>query len=213
MTPLDRISQLTDENAQLRADLARVTAERDGYRSDIDRYTWNLAGCDTIASGWGKPGDYNKEMALPALDSVSRMAQDLAALRARVADLEADASLHWITEEEVRQSRARVAELVAALRELHWRFKDIPDGCDHSVGVCWCSEIAALDKAAGLLARAESASPAEHPDTERLDWLEAQPSKYEWAVTLDHGCVFVTRNKTSGRPSIRAAIDQARAAK
>lgn len=27
MTPLDRISQLTDENAQLRSALARVTAE------------------------------------------------------------------------------------------------------------------------------------------------------------------------------------------
>lgn len=64
-----------------------------------------------------------------------------------------------------------------------------------------------------IMRERESAAPALHPDTERLDWLEAQPSKYEWAVTLDHGCVFVTRNKTSGRPSIRAAIDQARAAK
>ena len=37
-------------------------------------------------------------------------------LRARVADLEADASLHWITEEELRQSRARVAELERQLK-------------------------------------------------------------------------------------------------
>ena len=93
------------EFEQLRASLARVTAERDGYRSDIDRYTWNLAGCDTIASGWSKPGDYDKTLALPSLDSVSRMASERDAIRARVADLEAAASLHWITEEELKQAR------------------------------------------------------------------------------------------------------------
>ena len=46
-------------------------------------------------------------------------------------------------------------------------------------------------------------------DRDRLDWLEQQPSRYEWAVTLAHGCVFVTRNKTTGHPSVRAAIDAA----
>ena len=79
---------LRRERDKAQADLARVTAERDGYVSDIERFVWNLAGCDTIASGWGKPGDYAKSMALPALDSVSRMAADHAALRARVAELE-----------------------------------------------------------------------------------------------------------------------------
>ena len=96
---------LRRERDKAHADLARVTAERDGYRSDIERFVWNLAGCDTIASGWGKPGDYNKEMALPALGSVSRMASERDALRARVAELEAAASLHWITEEELKQAR------------------------------------------------------------------------------------------------------------
>lgn len=103
MTPLDRISQLTDENAQLRADLARVTAERDRWAHD-----------------YSEKYDETRD------------------LRARVADLEAAESLHWITEEELRQSRARVAELVAALRELHWRFPislsqhDLPAGIiDH----------------------------------------------------------------------------------
>ena len=46
-------------------------------------------------------------------------------------------------------------------------------------------------------------------DRDRLDWLEQQPSKYEWAVTLAHGCVFVTRNKTTGHPSLRDALDAA----
>lgn len=93
------------EFEQLRASLARVTAERDSQRADLERLVWNLGGCDTIASGWGKPGDYNKEMALPALGSVSRMASERDVLRARVAELEAAASLHWITEEELKQAR------------------------------------------------------------------------------------------------------------
>ena len=42
---------------------------------------------------------------------------DNAALRARVADLEAAASLHWITDEELKQSRARVAELEADFKQ------------------------------------------------------------------------------------------------
>ncbi len=48
----------------------------------VERLVWNLAGCDTIASGWGKPFDYDKKAALPALDTVSRMATQLAAARA-----------------------------------------------------------------------------------------------------------------------------------
>ena len=35
----------------------------------------------------------------------NNLQQDLAALRARVAELEAAASLHWITEEELKQAR------------------------------------------------------------------------------------------------------------
>ena len=46
-------------------------------------------------------------------------------------------------------------------------------------------------------------------DRDRLDWLEQQPSRYEWVVTLAHGCVFVTRNKTTGHPSLRDALDAA----
>ena len=61
------------EFEQLRADLARVTAERDNARAQA--------------------------LADRAFQS------DNAALRARVADLEAAASLHWITEEELKQAR------------------------------------------------------------------------------------------------------------
>lgn len=62
----------------LRRDLARVTAERDDEK-------------------------YRREVSEKALHDVSATA---AALRARVADLEAAASLHWITEKELKQIRA-----------------------------------------------------------------------------------------------------------
>lgn len=137
---------LRRERDKALAELERVTAERDGYRSDIYRYTWNLAGCDTIASGWGKPGDYNKEMALPALDSVSRMAQDLATLRARIAELE------------------------AALR-------DMRDACKGEPAMNHQKYDALGIRVNNLLTRAESATPAKHPDTVRLDWLEEAPSE------------------------------------
>ena len=86
--------------------------------------------------------------------------------------------------------------------------------------------IADLEEARGLVELARSLSttaavlsdrmdrldeelPELRRDRDRLDWLEQQPSKYEWAVTLAHGCVFVTRNKTTGHPSLRDAIDAA----
>ena len=86
--------------------------------------------------------------------------------------------------------------------------------------------IADLEEARGLVELARSLSttaavlsdrmdrldeelPGLRADKARLDWLEQQPSKYEWAVTLAHGCVFVTRNKTTGHPSLRDALDAA----
>ena len=86
--------------------------------------------------------------------------------------------------------------------------------------------IADLEEARGLVELARSLSttaavlsdrmdrldeelPELRRDRDRLDWLEQQPSRYEWAVTPAHGCVFVTRNKTTGHPSVRAAIDAA----
>ena len=73
----------------LRADLARVTAERDRTIGVKDR----------------------------AVLSAAENKQEADDLRAHIADLEAAASLHWITEEELKQSRAHVAELRAALRD------------------------------------------------------------------------------------------------
>ena len=49
-----------------------------------------------------------------------------------------------------------------------------------------------------------------HPDSERLDWLDALPSIYKWKLERNYGCVFLTRNTTSGHGDVRQAIDAAR---
>ena len=153
---------LRRERDKAHADLARVTAERDSQRADIERLVWNLGGCDTIASGWGKPGDYNKEMALPALGSVSRMASERDALRARVAEVEKEAMILRGTVEAVttqrQQAEQRNTELVAALREVD----EIVNDANHSAEDRLCAAANRL-----LNTRAESATPAKHPDTER----------------------------------------------
>ncbi len=195
------------EVLQLRADLARVTAEREAEfrRSDSE---------------------------------LAAAAQKESAIRARVAELEAQIERDaWTLSPEMVQTRndqlaakleqaeQRNAELVAALRgALGWLEK----GGVRSAHVALAHALARAESAtpaknaadtpenreacAKVMAawEAEESAPAKHPDTERMDWLERQPSKYEWAITLDHGCVFATRNKTSGHPTLRAAIDAAR---
>ena len=116
---------IREEFERMERDLASMTAERDKYANRA------------------------------ALFSGEReaIAQDADRLRARIADLEAAESLHWLTEKELRQARS---ELAAARK---WIEAD-------SVRV---GEIPILRAS---LAR-ESAEVAElRRDKERLDWLE-----------------------------------------
>jgi hypothetical protein len=55
----------------LAEDCERELAAKD---AEIENLVWNLAGCDTLAMGYAKPGDFSKELARPALHSVSRLA-------------------------------------------------------------------------------------------------------------------------------------------
>ena len=75
---------LRRERDKAQAELARVTAERD-------------SATDTA-------GEAIKTLHLERIENAERC-DELTALRARVAELEAAASLHWITEEELKQAR------------------------------------------------------------------------------------------------------------
>ena len=146
MTPIDRIEQL-------RADLARATAELEHHKSVKE----------TIDSA-------HKELS-----------REHAALRARNAELEAQIERDaWTLSPEMVQTRndqlaakleqaeQRNAELVAALRlalgALEARGVSVKDAPKNSQIAHWYA-----------LARAESAMPAKHPDTEIVDWLEVDP--------------------------------------
>lgn len=171
MNPIDR-------SEQLRADLARATAELEHHKSVKE----------TIDSA-------HKELS-----------REHAALRARVAELEAQIERDaWTLSPEMVQTRndqlaakleqaeQRNAELVAALRgALGWLEK----------GVVRSAHVAL----AHALASAESATPAKHPDTERLDWLEGAPSERLAEVRR---ILWQQRNTCE---ATRAAIDAARKA-
>lgn len=133
---------IREEFERMERDLARMTAERDKYANRA------------------------------ALFSGEReaIAQDADRLRARIADLEAAESLHWLTEEELKQARS---ELAAARK---WIEAD-------SVRI---GEIPILRAS---LAR-ESAEVAElRRDKERLDWMLANGDPFEIWINTDRICV------------------------
>ena len=134
------------EVLQLRADLASVTAELEHHKSVKE----------TIDSA-------HKELS-----------REHAALRARVAELEAQIERDaWTLSPEMVQTRND--QLAAKLEQVEQ-----------------------------LLASAESATPAKHPDTERLDWLEGAPSERLAEVRR---ILWQQRNTCE---ATRAAIDAAR---
>jgi len=105
------------------------------------------------------------------------------------------------------RAEQRVAELVAALPEMiamarAWRSTDGDPATD------FVRRLEALD-------RAESATPAKHPDTERLDWLENRPCNSFASLGIDYSHeerVYRTDaiNSEGVHPSLRAAIDAAK---
>lgn len=109
------LSKQIDDNAALRAEVERLGDEhlKESLRhnetmqklvdteaalaakyAEIESLVWNLAGCDTLAMGYAKPGEFSKELARPALHSVSKLRAERDQLRARVAELEHIAKIH-----------------------------------------------------------------------------------------------------------------------
>lgn len=70
------------------------------------------------------------------------------------------------------------------------------------------------ERAEQALARSESATPAKHPDAERLDCIEQGVGNHHWLVCFDNksGEVSIWRcaKDAGGHSTLRAAIDAAR---
>lgn len=100
-------------------------------------------------------------------------------------------------EEEINTLRAQKAELVAALERIKSVTGDEAETWEEVAG--WMAR-----QAIYALARAESATPTKHPDTERLDAIEdggldVFESHGEWYVGAAEPC-----------RTLRAALDTAR---
>ena len=85
---------------------------------EIENLVWNLAGCDTLAIGYAKPGEFSKELARPALHSVSK-------LRAEVEHIKAWANAKADEAQDLRATLlAREGELDELQRQLAEAGKD-----------------------------------------------------------------------------------------
>ena len=183
MNPIDRLEQL-------RADLARVTAERDhhkGVKATTDAAHRELsrehaalrartAELEKDRDDWKKCAD----LAERALASEQQRSAELEAQIERdawaISPAMAQARINMLASE-LGQVKQRNAELVAALRPIYALRKNCEGDIgwrgqkDAKVGWVTVRDILALEQA---LARAESATPAKHLDTEIVDWLDAQ---------------------------------------
>jgi multidrug resistance efflux pump len=117
----------------LERELSSAQAALAAAKAEVANLLWNLAGCDTLAMGYSEPCDYSKELARPALHSVSKLRQERDQLRARVAAMGKDLerftaggllNVHAICDQ--RDSAvSRVAELEAENATLKVRFTNI----------------------------------------------------------------------------------------
>jgi hypothetical protein len=127
------------------------TANLEKWKQEAHDLLWNLAGCDAIASGWSKPREYSKDLARPALASVSRLAeraetaeselqqakQEFTQIK-KLQELTLQNEINWMRKHESAESR-----LVAAREalELAWPALRRCGYADNSV------EIVAINKA------------------------------------------------------------------
>lgn len=107
-------ARLRDYEA-MKARAEAAERERDELRAEAETLLWNLAGCDTIASGHSKPGEFNTDMARPALHSVSKLRQERDELRAEIVRLERN--LYTGDDDEKQALRAALADTMAKLGE------------------------------------------------------------------------------------------------
>ena len=228
------------DNAALAGRLTAAELERDGLgaraeqaEARVKELELSLAAIGDIAvANWddstvGKVDAILKEPQRykEKLRELFASSREAAALRADNAELqkqEAESRRLFYAEQDKRQSAEfRCEELAGALERALAQFAAMPEAKPHNdrdgVWHLWTdgcnilrAALASHDAGEPVAKYSFTAEPAKHPDTERIDWLESQPSKYDWGVTLDHGCVFAARNTTSGYSTLREAIDAAR---
>lgn len=151
-------AELIEERDRLRAELARVTGDAKAAQEMADRYADQLA--RVTAELDGRIDVFGRTLQLEA---------DCSALRARVDELlKENGKIAAQGAEHAAQAIAaeqRVAELETALRRIS----------EASVSEAAWMQLVAL----GALARAESATPAKHPDTEIVDWMGRHAEDWE----------------------------------
>jgi len=200
---IQKADSITYDLTALRASVAELESQRDAMEQDRD--SWQL-GCANHAI------------------NVRDLKRDIEAITAGRDYFKAISEGALKREDEhivtIRELKQRNAELVAALRSaVKWlimideRRSDVPQWLRHDA-----DPRPLRMKIEKLLkdARAESATPAKHPDTARLDWLEKNRpilwalSQYAsgdyWAVTDQPG---YTEESWAEYRTARAAIDAA----
>ena len=192
--------KLADDYDALKSDLARVTAERD-HAQGITEKLPNVS--------VPQPCQMRAELAEASL-KVAR--EQISALRARVAELEKEAMILRGTVEAVttqrQQAEQRKAELVEALREVD----EIVNDANHSAEDRLCAAANRLLNTSAESATPDhipdaakmvSATPAKHPDTEIVDWLEVDPQARLAEVRR---LIFIDRDTV--REAVHAACKQ-----
>ena len=203
-------------NADCQRPMCVLRRERDKARNDLARVTAEL--------------EHHKSVKETIDSAHKELSREHAALRARVAELEAQIERDaWTLSPEMVQTRndqlaakleqaeQRNAELVAALTDL----LGCPTVTDRAT--CPNGDPSRIDEAPEwqavlqiscawtrykklkALARAESATPDKHPDTVRLDWLASNKQSGGKAF-----CLQWTFRDNNNQTNIRDAIDAAR---
>ena len=226
--------KLADDYDALKSDLARVTAERDTSKRREDEMRGKLLkeseGSCALRSRNAeleqskRTVDFLCELHGCCPEMVLHWCEFEHRQLARAAELEEDGENGRLAYNLLREDKAtaeqRNAELVEQLKaygkyahdttledqnaELEAALREIVecvdvDGADEK----YDREIQRI--CAIALARAESATPAKHPDTERLDWLEDL-----FSITAENGATWRNFMTSVHERGFRAAIDAAR---
>jgi len=176
-----QVSELGDELSQAQHTmqfgidaLKQKNAELAAERERGERFLWNLGGCATLAAG-RTPLDYDKSMALPALDDVAALLRDYLAERERVRVLEE--VLRWIKEDAALRDQAFVAEVSAGcdIQRGGTLYRQVPV----VIGPGKTQDQLDLEKSADRITQLKEAIIKMRASLSRIDYLLGPPNETE----------------------------------